>query len=294
MNTLDIIFWDVQHGHATYIKTPNNRHIVIDLGTGDYSGKNIEFSPLRHLKYKGGVDKLDKVVITHPHLDHIDDILNFDLLKPASILRPTAVTNAMLMKRLEENKMTNQSDREKFEKYCEINSRYSYPVSPNNSFSNSDYWGGVIIRTFLDGNYNGTNINNYSIITVFEYLGIKIVIPGDNEKSSLEVHLKNPKFVNAVKNSYILLAPHHGRDSGYLSDFVKLVNPKISVVSDGRFCDTSANDCYSKLSTGWKVSSKSNNSSEKRYCLTTNSDGEIYVKIGKQSDSSKFLQIQKS
>ena len=36
-----VIFWDVQHGHSTYIKTPNNRHIVIDLGTGDYSRKRV-------------------------------------------------------------------------------------------------------------------------------------------------------------------------------------------------------------------------------------------------------------
>jgi len=47
-----VVFWDVQHGHATYIKTPNNRHIIVDLGTGDYSGNNLEFSPLRQLRYK--------------------------------------------------------------------------------------------------------------------------------------------------------------------------------------------------------------------------------------------------
>ncbi|ODS37411.1 MAG: hypothetical protein A7316_09440 [Candidatus Altiarchaeales archaeon WOR_SM1_86-2] len=32
--TLEIVFWDVQHGSATYIKTPNGKHIVQDLGTG--------------------------------------------------------------------------------------------------------------------------------------------------------------------------------------------------------------------------------------------------------------------
>ena len=37
-----IVFWDVQHGHSTYIEILNDRHIVIDLGTGDYSGKNKE------------------------------------------------------------------------------------------------------------------------------------------------------------------------------------------------------------------------------------------------------------
>ena len=29
--TLELVFWDVQHGSATYIKTPNEKHIVQDL-----------------------------------------------------------------------------------------------------------------------------------------------------------------------------------------------------------------------------------------------------------------------
>ena len=44
-----IVFWDVDHGHATYLKTPNGRHIVIDLGTGSF-GPQKTFSPLTHLK----------------------------------------------------------------------------------------------------------------------------------------------------------------------------------------------------------------------------------------------------
>ena len=46
-----IVFWDVEHGHAAYIKTPNDRHIVIDLGTGSFESHK-DFSPLNYLKYK--------------------------------------------------------------------------------------------------------------------------------------------------------------------------------------------------------------------------------------------------
>ncbi len=59
-NECTVVFWDVQHGHAAYIKTPNGRHIVVDLGTGKYSGNNAEFSPLLHLKNNYGVDRLDQ------------------------------------------------------------------------------------------------------------------------------------------------------------------------------------------------------------------------------------------
>lgn len=48
-NALEMVFWDVQHGHATYLKTPNGRHIVIDLGIGSWDDNNQIFSPLLHL-----------------------------------------------------------------------------------------------------------------------------------------------------------------------------------------------------------------------------------------------------
>ena len=72
MPQVEMIFWDVQHGNALYVKTPNNKHMVIDLGIGDYSGNNERFSPLEELRAKG-VSQLDHVIITHPHLDHFDD-----------------------------------------------------------------------------------------------------------------------------------------------------------------------------------------------------------------------------
>ena len=81
---LQFVFWDVQHGSASYIKTPNGRHMVIDLGTGSYS-ENKEFSPLTHLKNKYGVRQLDYAVITHPHRDHIDDIFSFGGLSPKTL-----------------------------------------------------------------------------------------------------------------------------------------------------------------------------------------------------------------
>ena len=46
--TLQIIVWDVQHGSAAYIKTPNNKYMAIDLGAGEASNRG--FSPLAYLQ----------------------------------------------------------------------------------------------------------------------------------------------------------------------------------------------------------------------------------------------------
>jgi hypothetical protein len=65
---LEFVFWDVQHGHACYIKTPNNRHMVVDLGIGSYS-ENRSFSPLLHLKNKYGAARISFIMAFRYSLD---------------------------------------------------------------------------------------------------------------------------------------------------------------------------------------------------------------------------------
>ena len=275
MSKLSIYFWDVQHGHAAYVRTPNGRHLVFDLGIGDYSLGDESFSPLKHLKNSLGVKQLDYVCISHPHLDHIDDILNFDLLNPKVLLRAKHLTNEEVMRGVRDG------DKDKFDKYCEINSRYSEPVLPNseNSTVNPANWGGVRIKSFTPISCPRDNFNNHSIVVVLTYLNVKVVIPGDNQRQSFTELMLRDDFKIEVAGADILLAPHHGRESGYDADFVGLVNPRVTVVSDGSFCDTSANARYSAKSSGWEVASRSSGVSEMRKCLTTNSDGHIEVLI---------------
>ena len=289
--TVNIIFWDVQAGHAAYIKSPNGKHIVIDLGIGSFDDNNQGFSPLMFLKKHLGVNQLDYVIVTHPHLDHIEDIVNFDELNPKILLRPKHITNEEVMQEEKATITIRNRDKPIFEKYCEINNRYNSPVETNNNSNPrvSSNYGGLSIKTFQPRNCNKNNFNNHSIITVLEYEGLKVVIPGDNEKCSFEELLLKETFKDAIKDADILLAPHHGRQSGYNIDFINLVNPRLTIISDGRFCDTSATSRYSQKSRGWKVH-YNDGSSELRKCLTTRTDGEIFINFGINSEG-KFLQV---
>jgi len=83
-------FWDVKHEHSTYVQSPNDRHVAIDLGTGSHGEFNYEhFSPINHLNKKYNVKRLDYLIITHPHRDHINDILNIDKVRPRVLNRPS-------------------------------------------------------------------------------------------------------------------------------------------------------------------------------------------------------------
>ena len=110
-----------------------------------------------------------------------------------------------------------------------------------------------------------------------------MVVCGDNEKESLDILMNRDTFKEAVRNADILVAPHHGRESGYHDDFVSLVSPYVTIISDSSKSDASAIDKYREKSSGWKVWNR-NGGSDDRYCLTTRSDGNIRVTFGESDD----------
>jgi len=280
---LKIIVWDVQHGNAIYINTPGNKDFAIDIGTGSCDDNDWEFSPLLHLKKKWNVPYLDGVVITHPHSDHIDDIFNFDNLDPRVIRRPKHLTEKDI-------KAGNPSDGKKIiEKYLEINKRFSSTVgSGENPFSPANN-GGVSFKSFWPKSCATSNLNNHSVVSVISYANSKILIPGDNEPPSWNELLENSSFVSAIKGIDILVAPHHGRQSGFSSELFEHISPRLTIISDGS-SDTTASDKYSTKSTGWTVHKRAGGK-EKRNCVTTRKDGVIEVDFGENSDGKPYIQV---
>ena len=273
MSETMFVFWDVQHGSAAYIRTPNGKHIVIDLGTGSYEGST-PFSPLLYLKYKYNVQQLDTVVITHPHRDHLDDIFNFDVLAPKVLWRPRHLSETDI-------RQGNQSrDSAIIDKYLEIGRRYTELVSPDADpfFPNNN--GGVTIKTFVSPTCPTSNLNNHSLVTIISYGGVKIIIPGDNEKPSWNELLKREDFRVAIQGTHVLVASHHGRESGFSPELFNHIRPLITIISDGPAKETSVSNRYAQRTQGWRVYKRSSRTTEERKCLTTRNDGVIVVRFG--------------
>jgi len=281
MGNLKVRVWDVKHGNAIYVNTPNGKNLVYDLGRGDYSENSDERSPLETLSGHYKIKKIDYLMITHPHRDHIDDILNLKHFTVGIFHRPRNLRKQDIMQG------TSDRDKPKYEKFFEMDERYIHPVGPSETTANPNNYGDVIIKTFHTPELN-TNLNNLSIFSVLHYEEMKIIIPGDNEYASLDLLMKREDFKAAVKDCDILIAPHHGRESAYHSDFVKLANPRLTIVSDGSLCDTSANPRYSAISRGWTV--YRNGQPYERKMLSTNSDGEVYIDFG-SNDKGRYLSV---
>ena len=265
--TLKLIMWNVQHGSAIYIQTPNGKDIAIDLGAGD------DFSPLQHILRSG--HRLDHVTITHPHMDHIDDILNFDLLSPGTLLVPKHLTEGDIRGG---NPKPDQVTEAKIQKYLEVRRKYNIDVGPEKSINLPKNNGGVSIQTFIPYQSSKGNLNNHSVVTVMEYSGVKILIPGDNESSSWEELLGQSQFRSTIADTHVLVAAHHGRESGFYRPLFNHIKPLITLVSDGRAVGTSVTSKYDDVTKGWNVCRR-NGTRQERKCVTTRSDGIIEVSV---------------
>jgi len=265
--------WDVQYGNAIYIKTPNSKHFVLDLGGGSLKKRDAVFSPLEYLKDKMKVDQLDEVIVTHPHGDHIRDITNFDLLNPRAFYRPGHLTE-------EDITAANRiEDRPLIDKYIEINNRYVEAVNGSDSPLQTNNNGGANIEMFLATNSDRSNVNNHSVVTVISYAESKILISGDNEKESWQELLQQTGFKEAIKGTEVYFAAHHGMESGYCAALFEQIHPKIVIISNGRFTDDSCLERYSGVASGLMVHRLSAGDVEKK-CLTTKHDGNIEIAVG--------------
>ena len=280
---LEFVVWDVQHGNAIYMKTPNGKHVMFDIGTGSY-GDGAEFSPLRWLKHNWKIDCLHYLVISHPHADHISDIRNmYNLnLEPRALHRPKGIDPDLISK-------SNQSEySDLVELYLKLDSTYVHPVPSEVDPSNPANYGGVKISCFSQNESGTSNLNNYSKVAVIAYGSEKIIIPGDIEAAGWQVLLKRQDFQDAIKGTTIFVASHHGREAGFHSDVFNYFKPHVVIVSDGKYSDTSVTDRYRHHAQGVTVTSKSTGYLDTRYVLTTRNDAAIWVRV---SENGKEITI---
>jgi len=85
--------------------------------------------------------------------------------------------------------------------------------------------------------------NHLSYVLRICYGKASIILPSD---ASIQVQKELTAVYGAYLRSAILKAPHHGRDSGYCEDFVKLVQPLYTVVSVGKKPENDASNKYKK------------------------------------------------
>ncbi|MCK9267120.1 MAG: MBL fold metallo-hydrolase [Alkaliphilus sp.] len=208
-DVLTIHMIDVGQGESILISTPNNKTILIDAGEAS-QGKKVKSYLLKH-----GVDKIDLLIGTHPHTDHIgglpEIINNFEVKK---IIMPkklhTSATFEKLLATIESKNLTIASPKPnniiEFDK--DIKLHFLGPIR--------DY---------------GDNLNLWSVVFRLDYNNKSFLFTGDMEREA-EMDLINTYSIDDL-SANVLNVGHHGSDSSTTQQFLDCVNPEIALISLG-------------------------------------------------------------
>ena len=203
-DTLRVNYIDVGQGDSIFIQLPNKETMLIDAGEA-YEADNV-INYLNNL----GIKKIDYVVGTHPHTDHIgglEEVINtFDV---GSIYMPKVSSNSKTFEDLLTT-ISNKGLKVKTAKsgvvvLSEDNLKLEF-IAPNSD--------------------NYSNLNNYSAVLKLTYLGNTFLFMGDAETLSEDE-------ITSDVDADVIKVGHHGSDSSSSVEFVKKVSPEYAIIMVG-------------------------------------------------------------
>lgn len=254
VNGLVVHYIDVGQGDSILIQT-KEKNMLIDSGPNDSIHKLSSYLNSLHIK------KLDYVIATHPHEDHIG---NMDY-----ILKKYTVTTFMAPKVTTNSSYFNDMITELKHKNMNIST-----IRFGNKNTNINLGDNIKVEVLGPVKDKYEKLNNYSAVIRISYNNTSFLFTGDCEKEEENDILKN----NTNIHSDVLKVGHHGSSTSTTKDFLDAVSPKIAVISVGK--DNSYNH-----------PSSSTLSTLKKYGCTiyrTDNDGNITLK----SDGENIRRIQ--
>lgn len=261
-----VITYNVEHGSCHALITPNNQLILIDAGSRD------DFSPALHLKNIWGFERLRWLTITHHDSDHLTDINNIaEFFKPGTLNQPFLTPEQL-------SSLYPAGFSTPLEVFLEFRKEYNSPALPISDLSYD--WGGVQFTTFRNEYLDLLNpsMNDLSIVIFAHYQGWTFCLPGDIEKIGWKKLLEKEEFRNWISRTSILVASHHGRESGFCEEVFKFCSPYIVLISDKNTTSTSCTEKYLPFCSGLDVTNPLG-VDIKRHVLTTRNDGAVTVDI---------------
>ncbi|MCL5772529.1 MAG: MBL fold metallo-hydrolase [Actinobacteria bacterium] len=205
---LIVHYIDVGQGDSELIQIPGNINILIDGGPKSSSDKVVLY--IKSL----GIDKLNIVISTHPHEDHIGGLVSvINSFKVDNVI-DTGVNH------------TSATFKEYLKAVKAKNINYLTP-SPGESFDL-----GTNVKLIVCGPYKRYNsdLNNSSVVVKLIYGSTSFLFEGDAESKEESQLISGGIELSAT----VLKVGHHGSKTSSTLKFLKKVNPKISVISVGK------------------------------------------------------------
>ncbi len=201
---------DIGQGDATLIRT-KDQTIMIDTGDID------ERDHLLKLLQERDIKTIDKLIITHPHADHIGGAYvlfkNFKVKEVYDNGDPT----------------TTQT----YKTYLKNIKQQNIPYHQLKAGDEVDFGSGVTFKVFSPTEQmlkSEKDLNNNSIVGQLRYGEFTMMFTGDAEKEAEATVVK--QYGDEVK-SLVLKSPHHGSRTSSSDAFLKAVGAKDVLISLG-------------------------------------------------------------
>ena len=202
-------FLDVGQADSILIQLPNQKVMLIDGGNRD-DGKGV----VKYIK-SAGINKIDYIVATHPHEDHIGGLIevvksiSFDKIYMPKTPHVTETFKQFIQEIINSGKNIHRA-------------RTGVTICQEDELK---------IRIIATVGEHYEKLNNYSTVIKIDYKNVGFLFMGDAEIES-EAQL-DPIDLSAQ----VLKVGHHGSSSATSLKLLNHVNPKIAVISAGKAND---------------------------------------------------------
>ena len=212
---LKVSVLNVGQGDSILIQT-SEQNILIDTSDVD------ERLKLERELYRLGAFKIDKLILTHPHADHIGNaayLIKSGVIKIKSVYDNGVISGSkMYLNYLTECRNRNVSradlndgDELDFGEGCKFR-----VFSPSKS----------LVEVLNSDNVKGDE-NNESIIGRLEYGNFSMMFTGDAEQPAEE------RLAGRLKPVNVLKAGHHGSKTSSSREFLRMLSPEYVIISAG-------------------------------------------------------------
>jgi beta-lactamase superfamily II metal-dependent hydrolase len=218
----------------------------------DYNQKENPDNPIDYLKSNIGTSNIFRFIITHPDMDHLDGIQ--DLYSEFTITNTWDTDNN---EKKDLNTFFAGYNKEDWQFYVNLrDGKYTntkrltlYP------FQDNQFWNEDNIKILCPTEELVKQANKNSEYHDSSYVLLftppkkgggkwKFILAGDSHDNSWNYIIENHK--DEVSNIDVLFAPHHGRDSNRSYEFLKTLNPKVTLFGNAS-SNHLAYSCYKPL-----------------------------------------------
>ncbi len=215
---LEIHYIDVGQGDCSLILW-EGASMLIDSGESQYAGTVLDYLD------EQGIEKLDYVVATHPHSDHMGSM--------SEIVSAVDVGKVIVPKVAEELTPTTVFY-EKFLTSLSAKALKLTAAKPDTIYSFTGTTAAAVSKTppsfeILAPVKDYDDLNNYSVVLKLTYGETSYLFTGDIEKQAESDILEYGADVDAD----VLKSPHHGSSTSSSEAFIDAVSPEICVIQCG-------------------------------------------------------------